>query len=794
MPGTSVLSFSESEIRMRFREPYVTRGLNAKLAVVTPAGVYRGFRLGPSVSAMTVTVEADPIASDHVVVYETASGFSMTIRKVGGDFDIDLSSFASKTVALAVYATYSTLAPTVARIKVYELDPTDELTGSADDDEVIVLGTVVVPASGTISASSITHDLRKFAWERQAREAVRWSGVLKNGGFEWGTSGLTDPLAIPSWESVVSAGNGVFSLSTSSPRSGGVRCARLNVSSTPFSASWYQPLGVPVSEDQLVKLRMYQWRAVASTAGSAVLEFKWLDRNGSELTATTKTLAMDNVDTEYVKIEHVVAVPTNAVTLKSVGLAFSGMTYGSTGVVARWDDWQAWVEPVEGSDVANERSLAIESLAKLIVNDFNDTTATPVLIKFDSATPSGEGTFEIQRADQDDTQLPPATRMTGRLFIGENLLSSEADARKARVTAPIVTSEGSYTLLWESLPDGGKGVRAYTTSGIVSDASGLQFVLNASFDGTVWSKDVAGSLAVRLIVSEAMKLQIRAAASNTPWSEGSWVDVFSSDYTGKLSSLINRLALGSGLLSSEADALLPRLSLTKSSASGAERTLILKTEGPTFSYRLYHASDASLSSVPIELTANAVWNGTGWDRDDAVDSVRVVIDNDGVHVMYVPSATSSPWADADWQLKQLAFSGSSRRLSIVDGTLKFSSPTTGSDGSNPPSTVDQSNTLSAAVIPKAWGVINGGSGTPTVLDGAGIASVAMSGNGIRVTLAHAMLNTNYSVTVTPRSSIFVPHVTIVSTTVFDIFGEDGTFSVLNLSSREASVVVFGKHA
>ena len=131
MPST-LASFSDSEIRMRYREPFLTEGLDLKLAVNTPPGVYRGFRLATHASAMTVSVVGDAAFSDHAAVYQAKTGHSLTIRRTGGTFALDLTAFASKTVIITIFCTYALGAATVGELRVYELSPTDEFTGAAE--------------------------------------------------------------------------------------------------------------------------------------------------------------------------------------------------------------------------------------------------------------------------------------------------------------------------------------------------------------------------------------------------------------------------------------------------------------------------------------------------------------------------------------------------------------------------------------------------------------------------------------------------------------------------------------
>lgn len=52
-------TFTDSELKMRYREPFLTEGLNAKLAVNTPRGTYRGFTIGTNGSNNTITINEE---------------------------------------------------------------------------------------------------------------------------------------------------------------------------------------------------------------------------------------------------------------------------------------------------------------------------------------------------------------------------------------------------------------------------------------------------------------------------------------------------------------------------------------------------------------------------------------------------------------------------------------------------------------------------------------------------------------------------------------------------------------
>ena len=142
-------TFTADETTMRFKQPFATEGLNKKLAVATPPGIYRGFRLRHDVTAgkdRVVEVVADPTDSDHVAVYQTTTGFSLTIRRTGGDFDLDLSDYTSQRVFITIFASYALGATTAAVFRTYT---EAEFDAAAEKDELLVLGAVDVPASST---------------------------------------------------------------------------------------------------------------------------------------------------------------------------------------------------------------------------------------------------------------------------------------------------------------------------------------------------------------------------------------------------------------------------------------------------------------------------------------------------------------------------------------------------------------------------------------------------------------------------------------------------------------------
>jgi hypothetical protein len=84
------------------------------------------------------------------------------------------------------------------------------------------------------------------------------------------------------------------------------------------------------------------------------------------------------------------------------------------------------------------------------------------------------------------------------------------------------------------------------------------------------------------------------------------------------------------------------------------RRLAIELRGGDFRMRLYYASRT------LELTLNARWNGSNWERDIATfTAMRVVIAREEVRFQQVSSSLASPFADTGWigaSAKQLVLS------------------------------------------------------------------------------------------------------------------------------------------
>ena len=205
---TSLQTVAASNVKVRWKEPYASEGINKKMAVVVPAGIYRGLGLTTNASNRSVTVQADTTALDHVAVYLSSDGYATTIRDdASGDITLDLATDAGNTVVIALFVEYVIGSDTTAELRSYELTEYDGLA-AAVRDELVVLGTVNVPASDIlIPAEDITLDRRTLAWEARGGDDIPWNLITRNSSFEVADTGATYSRAVDGWETAITSGD-----------------------------------------------------------------------------------------------------------------------------------------------------------------------------------------------------------------------------------------------------------------------------------------------------------------------------------------------------------------------------------------------------------------------------------------------------------------------------------------------------------------------------------------------------------------------------------------------------------
>lgn len=381
--GTSILGFTDGQIKMRWREPYLTEGINKKGAAVVPRGIYRGFRLRAGVNPMEVTVEADALG-DHVAVFETFTAaderYSVRVEMTTGDFPISVAvpAWAGQTVYVAIYAEYSLLAASAASLRVYT--PAEYLL-AAEKDQLIILGTVAVPAvPGMIPDVDITANFRTLPWKETMPGAADPFSIVFDGSWDQGPPGtvragsaFATALAewnetLPFWAPVltVSVGTGELRLVDTPVHSAGGQALQLYASgagNVVFDLLLMaHQASVPVAEGDEVHVDLWYRPLFLLNSGAAYVAVQLHDTDpiGASLIVNLGTLDL-TVSADWVRFSGSIRVPagyTRLGRLLVVSADMSGVPVltpldytpaAATGVLVM-DDCQMWVERAPGEN------------------------------------------------------------------------------------------------------------------------------------------------------------------------------------------------------------------------------------------------------------------------------------------------------------------------------------------------------------------------------------------------------------------------------------------------------------
>lgn len=489
---TTLSTISNTTVKVRWQEPYASDGLNRKVAVAIPSGVYRGLRLSVSVATLSVDLTPDSVFGDHVAVQESFDGHSTTYRDdTSGTITLSLGGYTTSDVIVVVlFINYQSGSVTSAEYRGYLLSEYDALSASVKAG-LVVLGTVLRPASGIIPASNIVHDRRKIAFLQRTDEATPWNPLIRNGGFELGQTNGTYRHASPFWKSSLTNVNFMFRPVETEAHSG-VKSLELTTSAAgAVVATIQQDLWMPVVPGRLIMGRLY--KKVIQTATSTPtgrMRFLFGDKDGLNDTQDDLVFAITPIDGSFVEFDGVVQVPAGMRVLKAVQIIISG-TYAAPGPCIRIDDVGAWaqVDAADWLDIRDARvpETAVGDMFLGAANAFGNASAK---LSFDGAL------INIERRDEDLAQLPPAISI------------------QARTTGSI-----EYTLLFQSIPSGTYGYRKYmSATGRMCD------VVNASYNNTtnLWTKDVNGQPAYKQEVRET-GLSSYSRVSDTAWADASWI-------------------------------------------------------------------------------------------------------------------------------------------------------------------------------------------------------------------------------------------------------------------------------
>ena len=184
---TQIATIDKSYVKMRWKEEYVTVGLNKKMFGLAPAGIIRGGVVRQDGVGQQVYIDPDPVFGDNVFAYsDEANGFQTTVRVDGTIGPLDLSADSAGTVYLCVFVDYSQGAETTAEFRTYT--EAEWIAGFAEQDSMIVLAKVYV-RSPIILSTDIVGDFRTEAWAAKGHGQKSWVQIIKNAGFDRGFAG-----------------------------------------------------------------------------------------------------------------------------------------------------------------------------------------------------------------------------------------------------------------------------------------------------------------------------------------------------------------------------------------------------------------------------------------------------------------------------------------------------------------------------------------------------------------------------------------------------------------------------
>jgi len=489
MPPITLSPISNATVKVRWKEPYASEGLNRKMAVVVPAGVYRGLKLGVSASNLSVDLLPDAVG-DHVAVQESSDGFQTTyVDDTSGTITLPLTGFATNdVVVICLVIGYAVGATTTAEFRGYVLADYDALSDAAKSD-LVVLGTVLRPAAGIIPAVNITHDRRTLPFLRRTDEATPWNPLVRNGGFELGATNATNAGASPFWTTYASNANFTIRPVTTESHSGAKSLEMTASGAGAVTATIWQDLFIPVTPGRFMMGRLFKKVIQTATLSSGRIRFTFGDQDGINDVNEDLLFDVSAIDGSFEEFSGIIKVPTTARVLKGVFIVIAG-TYAGTGPCIRIDDAQAWmqVDAANWMDVLDARA-GEGAFGRLLLGTANSFSTS-------GAKLSNPGNLvEVERSDSNLLVLPPAISIPARASVSLK-----------------------YTLVFQSLPPGNPGYRKY-----VSRVGHLLEVVNASYDSTTdtWTKDVAGVNALRSEVA-ASGVLVYERISDVAWLDSAW--------------------------------------------------------------------------------------------------------------------------------------------------------------------------------------------------------------------------------------------------------------------------------
>lgn len=500
---------AQTSIRMRWREPYLTEGLNRKEAIFTPRGIYRGFCLKPSLTALQVKVEGDAEHSDCVAACLASGGYLVSVHRTGAAVEVDLTAYAGKQVVLALYAIYAVGAATTVVLRVYEVSPTNELDVAPELDDLLILGTVQVPASGVIPVANISESRRTYPWENVAVDAKPWKPLLRNAAFHENAIGAVSYSSCLHWD-LFDVTNWQVTDADAFVGDRCLECEALGNGDPTYADAVFAYAVVP---GQRLRYRIAHKILLAQDPFDVRLSFS-LEDGGSGTSVSLGTIDA-LVLNQWRVLEGVVQVPAGCHVVTGLRVQTGGDL--STGPWFRLGFAQIWMEDL----LTSEGSLTQDAFVRQV--------------RFRGAVPAGSDTavqgtfaqFRLSRADgnNDSTSqtrlIVPGTTASGERSIypyapGAALYQKLGEQPKFESYWRRLAGIPSQMTRWASAFETGFSFREFQAM------EGNYRTWNARWNATTtqWQADWTAEPATRLVQNGAGLALQRRAVTTSPWA--SW--------------------------------------------------------------------------------------------------------------------------------------------------------------------------------------------------------------------------------------------------------------------------------
>jgi hypothetical protein len=546
--ATDLSTPSNTTAKMRWKEPYVSEGLNKKFNGVVSHGVVRGGRLGTSGVAMSVTLEADPNTNDSIYSFIDSNGHQITFRQAA-NVTLDLTAVASTTVYIGLEITFTTSSDTVVKWRAFSLAEIQA------DPTLVVLGRVDVPASGLIASSDIYPEERREAWMSISPGSNKWRQVITGGSFEdcRDIAATSNGEQWPDWDLINSNWLNVNLSVTDSEARTGRHSLHVNLTgSATQTVSLYWAGMAKVFAGQLIRASVRVKGSSLSpgpSGGECGIILRFWSQTGS---IPVDVLVSDDSLSgtfDWTEISFVGEIPSGVASLQVIVRYEDGNS--STGDIY-FDDVRVWLErgdpldeyPGENRDEhysASTRSLTIDIPREVQ----NLATLTEEMIRMRQKSPISSVLQLLMGARDLSTEFLMTLQKGGLSIdnliesIGSNKVATPADVALPRIGIGVsAVASGKYTCIFEGDVTTYPNLRIYgsAASVILSPSPTLSVTINAAWNGTQWTRDDASRDSIRYeFDSGSLKVYQRDHAKADTWNDSDWETNFLANaqiYTG----------------------------------------------------------------------------------------------------------------------------------------------------------------------------------------------------------------------------------------------------------------------